>query len=50
MAVDCDGPALAAALEAEPDIIKPTAQEFFALTGVSALDEQAAIAKMLQGV
>jgi len=41
VAVDCDGPALVAALEADPDIIKPNAQEFFALTGASAMDEKA---------
>lgn len=34
--VDCDGAALALALEAAPALIKPNAQEFFALTGACA--------------
>ena len=38
VAVDCDGPAFVQALEAGPDLIKPNAQEFEALTGVSAQD------------
>ena len=32
-AVDCDGPALQAAVKARPALIKPNAQEFAALTG-----------------
>lgn len=44
VAVDCDGPALAAAAAAGPDLIKPNAQEFQALTGVSAGDTPAALA------
>lgn len=36
VAVDCDGPAFLAALDAAPDLIKPNAQEFEALTGISA--------------
>ena len=44
VAVDCDGPALLAALEEGPSLIKPNAQEFFALTGVSADDLSAALA------
>ena len=44
VAVDCDGPALLAALEEGPALIKPNAQEFFALTGVPADDLPAALA------
>lgn len=36
VAADCDGPALAAVIAKGPDLIKPNAQEFEALTGVSA--------------
>lgn len=43
VAVDCDGPALRAALEEGPHLIKPNAQEFFALTGISPDDEKAAL-------
>ena len=43
VAVDCDGPALIAALEAGPDLIKPNAQEFFALTGADAGDLPSAL-------
>ncbi len=43
-AVDCDGPALIAALEEKPSLIKPNAQEFTALTGVDAGDTAAAAA------
>ena len=38
VAVDCDGPAFEQALAACPDLIKPNAQEFEALTGISAQD------------
>ena len=38
-AVDCDGPALKAALEAHPSLIKPNAQEFKALTGIDPRNE-----------
>lgn len=38
VAVDCDGPAFLAALEEGPDLIKPNAQEFEALTHVPAHD------------
>ena len=41
-AVDCDGPALTAALEEKPSLIKPNAQEFACLTGVNAKDTAAA--------
>lgn len=44
VAVDCDGPALMAALERGPSLLKPNAQEFFALTGVQASDLPAALA------
>lgn len=43
-AADCDGPALRAAVEARPSLIKPNAQEFFALTNVAPSDEGAALA------
>ncbi len=43
-AVDCDGEALKAALEARPALIKPNAQEFAALTGTDAGDTAAAAA------
>ena len=43
-AVDCDGPALTAALEEQPALLKPNAQEFFKLTGVNAMDTAAAAA------
>ena len=43
VAVDCDGPALLASLEEGPALLKPNAQEFFALTGVSADDLPAAL-------
>ena len=39
-AVDCDGPALLAALEAGPSLIKPNAQEFYALTGINPRSEK----------
>ena len=42
-AADCDGPALRAALEARPALIKPNAQEFQALTGVDPSEESAAV-------
>lgn len=42
-AVDCDGAALQAALTARPALIKPNAQEFEALTGVNAGNEEAAL-------
>ena len=35
-AADCDGPALQAAIQARPALIKPNAQEFSALTGADA--------------
>lgn len=38
VAVDCDGPALRHALDAAPDLIKPNAQEFAALTGADPLN------------
>jgi len=38
VALDCDGPAFLSALEASPDLIKPNAQEFEALTKVPAHD------------
>lgn len=41
VAVDCDGPALRHAIAAAPDVIKPNAQEFAALTGVDPADELA---------
>lgn len=41
-AVDCDGPALRQALETGPALLKPNAQEFFALTGADAYDPSAA--------
>lgn len=41
-AVDCDGPALTAALEERPFLIKPNAQEFTALTGADAGNTPAA--------
>ena len=43
-AVDCDGPALTAAMEARPALIKPNAQEFQHLTGVDPWDTAAAAA------
>ena len=43
-AVDCDGPALTAAMEARPALIKPNAQEFQHLTGVDPRDTAAAAA------
>ena len=43
-AVDCDGPALTAAMEEQPALIKPNAQEFAHLTGVNANDTGAAVA------
>ena len=42
-AVDCDGAPLLQALNAPPALIKPNAQEFFALTGVEPKEERAAI-------
>ena len=39
-AVDCDGIALREALQAKPALIKPNAQEFFALTGVDPMQEK----------
>lgn len=42
-AVDCDGEALAAALAEKPDLIKPNAQEFRALTGADPLDRKKAV-------
>ncbi len=42
IAVDCDGPALAAAVGEQPDLLKPNAQEFNRLTGVDAMDNAAA--------
>ena len=51
VAVDCDGDVLWHALSAAPDLIKPNAQEFEALTGVSAQSLPEAIAackKLLQ--
>ncbi len=47
-AADCDGPALAAAAEAGPALIKPNAGEFFSLTGADPLDDQAALAACRQ--
>ncbi|MBR3740182.1 MAG: 1-phosphofructokinase family hexose kinase [Clostridia bacterium] len=47
IAVDCDGPALTAAMEEQPSLIKPNAQEFFHLTGVNAKDTAAATAACL---
>ena len=43
-AVDCDGLALSAAMEEQPALIKPNAQEFKNLTGVNAKDTGAAVA------
>ena len=43
-AVDCDGLALAAALEEQPVLLKPDAQEFTSLTGADAMDTAAAVA------
>lgn len=43
VAVDCDGAALERAAAAAPDIIKPNAQEFERLTGVSPQDTMAAL-------
>lgn len=43
VAVDCDGPALRFALEEGPDLFKPNAQEFFALTGTDANDLSSAL-------
>ena len=42
VAADCDGEALRRVLEEEPDLIKPNAQEFFALTGTDPGDERRA--------
>ncbi len=39
-AADCDGPALTAALEARPTLIKPNAQEFQAFTGIDPRNEE----------
>lgn len=44
VAVDCDGPALRHALAAAPDLIKPNAQEFAALTQTNPEDETAVFA------
>ena len=42
VAADCDGEPLRRVIEARPDLIKPNAQEFFALTGADSRDEAAA--------
>ena len=43
VAADCDGEALRAVLEEKPALIKPNAQEFFALTGADPDDDGAAL-------
>ncbi len=42
VAADCDGEPLSKVIEAGPRLIKPNAQEFFALTGADPENEQAA--------
>ena len=43
-AVDCDGASLRLALRESPSLIKPNAQEFFALTGLDAFRDETRIA------